>query len=126
MNDLNRLPEITEQALAGLKADENLKHRILVAAANSGSPSADRFRSRRSLVALLALSAVLILSVIGIGRLSAREESDPAAMHAIPAGSHRNASPVHLQVVIDEVAENNQDLPVESQSPEPAGDETGL
>ena len=35
MDPLDRLPEVTEQALSGLQADDAMKRRILLSAANS-------------------------------------------------------------------------------------------
>ena len=126
MNNLNQLPDITDQVLSSLKADENLKHRILVAAANEEVPSSSFAGKKRSLIALIALTAVLILSVIGIGSLSLSQDGiSPSSMHVLPAGSHRNTSPVQLQVVIDEVIENHIEYPDASPSPE-LSEENGL
>ena len=57
-NRLCRLPEISDHVLSGLKADEALKHKILLSVA---SDCKKRKTSLRTVIALCCLSAVLVL-----------------------------------------------------------------
>ena len=98
MDRLNRLPEITDQVLGGLKADENLKHRILLSAA-SASP-AKKKAPLRTVVALCSLSVLLIL--LCVFALNAKPAGD---IHVIPAGSRHSAPPIHLETVIEQASE---------------------
>ena len=60
-----KLPEATEKVLAGLSADENLKHRIVVAA-TSGTP--ERRRGGRLVPVLLcSLVTLMIIAVFLLG-----------------------------------------------------------
>jgi hypothetical protein len=98
MNDrLRCLPEITDHVLSGLKADESLKHQILLSAASGREK---RKTSYRTVIALCCLSAVLVLlCVFALG-------SKPAGdIQVIPAGSRRSSPPVRLEEMIDEAAE---------------------
>ena len=126
MTDLKNLPEISEQLLHNLKADDKLKQRILVSAVNT-DPSGSSFKEkgRRPLLALLALSLLLVVSLIGIRYLKPAQNQDdaPVSMQVIPAGSHRDFSPVHLQIVINQIVEKNAQ-PEESPSPEPEPEQT--
>ncbi len=98
MDRLNRLPEVTDQVLAGVKADESLKHRILLAAA---APRPERKTRFRTALALCGLSVLLVLLCVFASRLPLAGK--PADLQVIPAGSHRDASPVHLQTVLEKV-----------------------
>ena len=105
MNRLNRLPELTDQILAGLKADDSQKHRILLSAAeSSGTGKKIKYRT---VIALCSLSVLLILlCVFASGWTGDRKASD---LQNIPAGSRRNESPVNLQTVIDRASDLSQE-----------------
>ncbi len=101
MNQVERLPEITNDLLSGLKADDQLKHRILLSAAQSGTYKKSRLKT---VIALCSLSVLLIVTCVMIGSLQNRKNSSPE-MKNIPAGNHRVVSPVHLQNIIDSVSD---------------------
>ena len=101
MNQLERLPEATDHVLAGLKADDDLKYRILNSAAMTTRTSPIR---ARTVLALCSLSLLLILVSVFITRIPAGGSS-ASDIHVIPAGSHRIISPVNMQQVIDQAAE---------------------
>ena len=96
---LKHLPEATDHVLAGLRADDALKHRILLSAA---SQPEKRKISFRTVVALCCLSAVLVLlCVFALG-------SKPAAdIQVIPAGSRHASPPVGLEEIVEEASESN-------------------
>ena len=58
MEKFERIPEVTEHVLAGLTADEGLKHRIFLAAS---APATKKKYPLRTVVALCSLSVLLIL-----------------------------------------------------------------
>ena len=105
MNRLQRLPEITDHVLSGLKADDRAKHRILLAA--SGSQATGGMHQKtvrfRTVVTLCSLSVLLVLMCVLISYQSRAQQ--PADLQVIPAGSHRNTAPVNLQQVILEASE---------------------
>ena len=94
---LRHLPEISDHVLSGLKADEALKHKILLSAA---SDREKRKISFRTVIALCCLSAVLVvLCVFAIG---SKPEGD---IQVISAGSRHSSPPIRLEEMIDEAAE---------------------
>ena len=105
MNRLQRLPEITDHVLSGLKADDRAKHKILLAASDSRAPGGIRQKTVRfrTVVTLCSLSVLLVLMCVLISYQSSSQQ--PADLQVIPAGSHRNAAPVNLQPVILEASE---------------------
>ena len=105
MDRLNRLPELTDQILAGLKADESQKHRILVSAAESSGTG--KISKYRTVIALCSLSVLLILFCVFVsGWTGGQKKTD---LQNIPAGSRRNESPVNLQTVIDRASDLSQE-----------------
>ena len=90
MNRLERLPEITEQALGSLRADGMLKQRIL-----EGSVLLRPVRSSRLIPAVCCLAVILIGTVIGIGTWRSQQPSLPE--HTFSAATHTASSPVLLQ-----------------------------
>ena len=64
MGKFERIPEVTEHVLAGLTADENLKHRIFLAAS---APATKKKYPLRTVVALCSLSVILILLCGSLG-----------------------------------------------------------
>ena len=92
---LNRLPEITERVLHHLTADDQLKLRISSSALKD-MPSR-RMHSFRSVPALLALSALLVISFIGIGSLKTMQNPAEPQITSISAGSRMKTSPVFRQ-----------------------------
>lgn len=105
MRQLDRLPELTDQVLSGLQADDSLKHRILLAAAGSSKDKADR---SRTVLVLCCISAALLLLCIMIDSISVRKP-DPQ-LQIIPAGNRRIVSPVNLQNAITQVSEDNPNI----------------
>ena len=111
MDRLEQLPETTDHVLAGLKADNDLKHRIISAAtATHTSPI-----RARTVLALCSLSLLLILVSFFITRIPAGS-SNASDIHVIPAGSHRMVSPVNMQQVIDQAAEAGGQIQEETNS----------
>ena len=104
MDPLDRLPEVTEQALSGLQADEAMKRRILLSAANGPQKKENRFRT---VVALCSLSVLLILLCAFVYNLPGKDQQTD--LNIIPAGRQRNSAPVNLQKVIDEASDLVQD-----------------
>lgn len=100
MNQLDRMPEITEHVLAGLKADDSLKHRILLSASENRSSEPTR---KKTVLALCFLSVLLILLCVFAARMPSWQSGSPD-LHIIPAGSHRIISPVNLRTVIDQAS----------------------
>lgn len=75
---LDKLPDLSDQALHGLQADEALKARILTAALSDEKPSPRFRRSVRLIPVLLSSVAVLVLCVFllnGKKPLSPQEQS---------------------------------------------------
>ena len=97
MKRIECLPEITEHIFSGLKADEKLKHRILLSAA-SGSPSA-RY-PLRTVVFLCSLSILLVLICV-----FALQPKGSGNIQVIPAGSRYSSPPVHLETVLEKALE---------------------
>ena len=112
MDQLNRVPEVTEHVLSGLKADQHLKHRILEAAVSS--PRKTAFRPK-TVIALCSLSVLLILLCVFVSGLGSK--SPAGNIQVIPAGSHRNSSPVNLQTVIEKASDLIQDQVTEAGNP---------
>ena len=102
MERLDQLSEITDHVLSGLQADESLKHRILLSAAGSARKTS-QFRMK-TIVALCSLSVLVIILCIFVTHIPF-ENSAPAEIRVIPAGSHRVVSPVNLQQAIDQASE---------------------
>ena len=106
MNSLDQLPEISSEILSGLKADETLKHRILLSAAESGRSTRV---PRRTLVPLCALSALVIALCVLIPQLSGPGSSSGTSIQVIAAGSRRTSSPIHLHSMITTAANLDQE-----------------
>ena len=97
MNRLENLPDITDHVLSGLKADDTLKHRILLSAT---SPSSPKKYSFRTVAALCCVSALLILLCVFAIR------SDTGGdIQVISAGSRHSAPPVKLECVLEKAVE---------------------
>ena len=103
MDRFDRIPEVTEHVLDGLKADDALKHRILLAA-SSRSSEPKRNYSFRTVVALCSLSVLLILLCVFAISANTRKTAD---IQVIPAGSRHSTPPVSLETVIEKAAEQN-------------------
>ena len=97
MNRLDNLPEITDHVLYGLKADDHLKHRILLSAA---APKSDRKYPFRTVVALCSLSVLLILLCV-----FALQKKTTGDLHVIPAGSRHSTPPVKLETILENANE---------------------
>ena len=90
---LSRLPEATDQVLHSLTADEQLKLKISVAALKARPEKTSRLL--RTVPALLALAAVLILSIVGLGSLKPPAPAVEPQITSIAAGSNvRGAGPL--------------------------------
>ena len=112
MDPLNRIPEITDHVLSGLKADQHLKQRILETAASS--PRKVSFRPR-TIIALCSLSVLLVLLCAFASGLIGKPSS--GNIQVIPAGSRRNSSPVNLQTIIEKASDLIQEQTSETGSP---------
>ena len=114
MDQLNRVPEVTEHVLSGLKADHRLKHQILEAAVSS--PGKTSFRPRpKTIIALCSLSVLLVLLGVFVSALN--HNSSSGNIRVIPAGNRRNSSPVNLQTVIEKASDLIQDQITEAENP---------
>ena len=92
MNKLDNLPEITDRALDGLRADENLKTRILNAALQNQEPRTV-VRSRQLVPALLSAVAVMILCVFLLnGKKPLLQDHEQNLIHSFSAGNSASAS----------------------------------
>ena len=96
MNRLERLPEITDHVFSGLKADEALKHRIVLSAASSN----EKKYSFRTIAALCSLSVLLIL--LCVFALQTKNDGD---LQVVSAGSRHSTPPVILESVLEKAAE---------------------
>ena len=115
MVQLEKLPEVTNHVLAGLQADESLKHRIFLSASETKrSTSPFGFRT---VIALCSLSVLLVLLCLLVTRMPVKYDST-TDIHVIPAGGHRMVSPVNMQQVIDQVSGNGDVLSVETEGAE--------
>lgn len=100
MNKLDQLPSMTSQILSGLKADESLKHRILLSAANTETKKTSYKLSFSALVCLCCAVIVFCLVIPQIH--SSPNEMKKTEIQVITAGSRRSSSPVHLNNIISE------------------------
>ena len=104
MNSLEKLPEITERALDGLRADESLKIRILNASLQKEMPSGYG-RSLRFVPVLLSSVALMIICVF---LLNAKKpllpNEDQHLIHSFSAGSSTSSA-----VSYDDFAETETD-----------------
>ena len=97
MDQLKQLPEITDHILAGLQADDGMKHNILLSAADETT----KYRlHRRTVFSLCALSLVLILLCVLAALMP--QKTMTSDIQNIPAGSHKKTAPIQLQNVIDQ------------------------
>ena len=101
MDRLNRLPEISDRLLDGLKADDDLKQKILFSAANT--PEKKPFRMKTA-VALCSLSLLLVLLCVFVSRFPSWTATSPEIQN-IPAGGKKIVSPLNLKQVIDQAAD---------------------
>ena len=97
MEKLERIPEVTEHVLAGLTADESLKHRIFLTAS---APATKKKYPVRTVVALCSLSVLLIL--LCVFALTTQNTGD---IQVIPAGRSHSTPPVKLESVLEKAAE---------------------
>lgn len=111
MDQLDRLPEVTEHVLSGLKADHRLKQRILESAVSAPRKMPLR---RGTVIALCSLSLLLILLCVFVSGLSGKSSGD---ISVIPAGSRRNSSPVSLETVVEKASDLMQEELPETESP---------
>ena len=140
MSKLEQLPQITEQLLDGLRADDVLKHRIYQKAAQNDDNRSFRLSRRGAIIALSGLSAVMVAVFVLLGHLPS--SGNPEAGHSsdssitanavetveietVTAGEHRTDSPILLQEVIDETIrqyeeEETEEEPESTITPEPS------
>jgi pyruvate-formate lyase-activating enzyme len=112
MNKLDQLPSLTSQILSGLKADESLKHRILLSAANTETKKSSYKLSFSALVCLCC--AVIVFCLVIPQIQSSPDEMKKTEIQVITAGSRRSSSPVHLNSIISE--KESKDFPSLPQS----------
>lgn len=96
---LNRLPEITDQALDGLRADKKLKQRILVSAQGQAF-SPPKPLSQLLIPVVCCVSAAALLLVFGLTRFSGRDAQP--RRRAFTVASHAEVSPLSLQGLLSE------------------------
>lgn len=101
MSQLEKLSDVSEHVLSGLKADSQLKHRILLSAAKASEKTGIR---KGAVIALCSLSLVVILLCAWITSASIIPSQSPE-LQVIPAGGRRNSSPVSLQQIIEKASE---------------------
>ena len=87
MNRLDQLPELTEQALGGLTAGDDLKHRILAEAANNRPRSERSFL--RPAVGLMSAAAVMaaFLLILNTHQPQSEAVEDVPVLRSCSAGS---------------------------------------
>lgn len=84
---LNALPEIANQALAGLEASDHLFLRIQRAAEQPSQPVRRRSNLQRLVPALALALVVAISAVLGVPALMGTRQQNQPIIHAQPAGS---------------------------------------
>ena len=89
MKTLNELPEVTEQVLGGLTADDVFKQKILSAAAGSDMRKDSISPIRRVIPVLLATAAVMVLLIAGITSFSRNSQVTEPRIQTISAGSYK-------------------------------------
>lgn len=89
MKTLNELPEVTEQVLGGLTADDVFKQKILSAAAGSDMRKDSISPIRRVIPVLLATAAVMVLLIAGITSFSRNSQMTEPRIQTISAGSYK-------------------------------------
>ena len=97
MNRLDRLPEVTDHVLSGLKADDRLKQQILLSAVSRKSGKKYSFRT---VVALCSLSVLLIL--LCVFAIQTKTDGD---IQVMSAGSRHSSPPVKLENVLEKALE---------------------
>ena len=125
VKDLEQLPEVTDHVLSGLQADESLKHRIYQKAAGV-TDVPERKISRIPLIALCAISAVMIGVFVLLGNVAPLSSSSPDArdsvqIQTISAGVTLTESPVSESTQDEDTEEDNPDEETEQ---EKGSDET--
>jgi len=104
MDGLKKLPEVTDHVLSGLRADDQLKHNILMKAATSPRKGRQQIR----MVVSMCSICVLLIFICLFAATFAGKNTNPD-LQSIPAGSHRNSSPVNLQTVIEKASDLLED-----------------
>ena len=101
MTDIDRIPEITDHVLAGLKADDDknitftLKEDAAVTIVYNNRAFSFKAAAALVCVSLLLIISCALLTLVPSGKGSGTD------LHVIPAGSHKLLSPVDMQQVID-------------------------
>ena len=94
MLPVEKLPEAAEKALAGLKADADLKQRIYAAAA---APAVQRFSPARLVTVSCCLVLAAAFAFAGIHLGNQKQTEAEAPFQAFSSASHTSSSPVFLQ-----------------------------
>lgn len=102
MSQLTNLPEITDHVLSGLRADDQMKQKILLSATQK---TARNTISRRTFIAMCSLSLLLILLCIMVTLIPIEKKTSD--IQNIPAGSYKKTAPVPIQNVINEAFESD-------------------
>ncbi len=137
MSRIDRLPEITDHVLSGLRADESLKYRIYQKAADTASGK-ERKSFRLPLAALCSISAVMIAVFVLLGQLVPFGGNTPAAPSASSSyesglssfgtgqmGSELTKSPVDdRDADKDDTPTENDPLPEDENNPENEADDS--
>lgn len=106
MSSLEQLKDISEQALYGLRANDQLKERILSAAekeSGGGKLISVQFsRAPRAMASLCALAAVMVLAFLGLGSLGGDRRETEVKPSTVAAGSRMAESPVSFSAAPNE------------------------
>ncbi len=108
MNRLNELPDITNHVLSGLKADDRLKTKIRLKAADlslndvSFSGTEKHFR----LLPVLCAIALLMLLSLSLLQKAVPHNGSLPEIQTFAAGEHKSSSPLSIQRILSEADEN--------------------
>ena len=92
MNRIENLPEITDRALDGLRADERLKSRIVSNAFSKKESPFNQIRHFRFVPVILSAVAVMILCVVFLNGKKPVVDTDHHLIHSFAAGSSESGS----------------------------------
>ncbi len=123
MDRLDKLPEVSDQVLSGLRADDRLKYKILQKATE---PEAEKhpLGFRKPVIALSALTAVMV-AVFALMAPISPSSAPSERIHTISAGNIVPESPVNMREIITRASRSMKqaqetESPAPTESPEPA------
>ena len=108
MNRLNELPDITNHVLSGLTADNRLKTKIRLKAADlslNDVSSSGTEKHFRLLPVLCAIALLMLLSLSLLQKAVPHNGSLPE-IQTFAAGEHKSSSPLSIQRILSEADEN--------------------